>query len=547
MQRCPNLRNIPNSFHYYTENGRTVCLPFLKPRDILKCLLSKHPWILFGGLTPANGGLQLLETFWRCFRNEHASHAVFGLAASGAIDLRTTIPLMMHGDGARTLSKQPLEIFSLLPALGLNTHAPAMDCTCDDPQKYCCKSLDDPFAQRLNSKHHTYLTHFLMFAFASKRYKKLPGLLLSFTKAISDDLGQICESGIEIGGQTFFFAVIGLRGDMEYHFKFGLNRTYKNVGTTNQIPCCHLCLAGGPLHPFEDFSSQALWKRTLHSDAPWAADFEVAFNGIPFERWNSGGASQFFKSDPFHIFRQGIGRNFIGSAIILLGLEGCFDFDPGESRSVDSRLSRAYSHFTLWCDTEKKRATSVRSFSKLKLHYPTINSFPWISCKGEDTMIIIRWLRFVSQLALAADPSSQLLLLINRACLHAANFQKIHRHGIWLGPKCRRTISVAGRSSIWEYAKLANIALQRGLTLFAMVPKAHAMHHLWAALDSSAQNPYAMNPALYDCSTSEDFVGRVARQSRRVSAVNAEQNVLLAYQVKAKLVIQHYAKSKGLS
>ena len=81
----------------------------------------------------------------------------------------------------------------------------------------------------------------------------------------------------------------------------------------------------------------------------------------------------------------------------------------------------------------------------------------------------------------------------------------------------------------------------QGFTLYGMVPKAHAFAHIYHGLEIST-GPATCNPALYDCSMDEDFVGQVARQSRRVSYRHTVQNTLLAYKVKARLVIQRFKK-----
>ena len=80
-------------------------------------------------------------------------------------------------------------------------------------------------------------------------------------RVVSEDMASCCMDGISVAGQLWHFAVIGLRGDAEWHSKTGvLNRSYQNVGTRNEIPCCHLCDADGPGIPFEDFRSDAAWK-----------------------------------------------------------------------------------------------------------------------------------------------------------------------------------------------------------------------------------------------------------------------------------------------
>jgi len=96
------------------------------------------------------------------------------------------------------------------------------------------------------------------------------------------------------------------------------------------------------------------------------------------------------------------------------------------------------------------------------------------------------------------------------------------------------------------YAELAQICFRQGRTLFAMVPKAHAWDHVGhsLALSKAAGHVMTVNPALWDCSMAEDFVGAVARQSRRISHKNVCENTLLMYRIKARMVIKNFKKKK---
>ena len=169
------------SYHLVEKNGFNVNMPYHSPRFLLKYLMESEPWLLLGGLPPGRDAQQLLETFWNAYRCEHPSHEVY----SRQDDFRVIIPLTLHGDGARTLKKQPLEVVSVQPVLGLDTMEAPLTCSCDNPTTHSGADLSDPCCLRLNSKHNSYLTHFLLFAFPSKKYKKLPGLLAAMLEVVS--------------------------------------------------------------------------------------------------------------------------------------------------------------------------------------------------------------------------------------------------------------------------------------------------------------------------------------------------------------------------
>eukprot|EP00438_Fugacium_kawagutii_P027965 Skav210844 [mRNA] locus=scaffold543:347409:348998:+ [translate_table: standard] len=528
----------------FEENGVSVNLPFLKPTDTLKYLLQKEPWLFFGGLNPGPEAEELLSTFWRFYRSEHGTHQVYQMAADGKIRLEQTIPLILHGDGGRTQKKQPIEIVSFRPVLGIDTNEACLKCSCHQTATYTGKRKSDPMAPRLNNRNNSYLTHFLIFSYPSKMFKSTPGLFKSILEEASMDLKAACCDGVFVSGGVYHVAILGVSGDMEYHAKTGtLNRSYQNVGHRNFIPCCHECDAGDIRYPFEDVSSSPAWVNTLYQTPPWSQP--PPFKHIPFEDWGSGQASRFFKKDPFHIFRLGIARNFIGSTIVLFCSLGLFD-DAGDSKDMNQRLIRAWSSFSLWCDTHNVSPGAIRSFSKEKLHMPTKGSFPWCGGKGSDSILLLKWLRVISGLHAAADPSSSVFPLVVKACDGGLSFQAIHRHGIFLKPSCRSSIIRATKDFTQSYARLADYAYKRQMQLYAMVPKLHSMHHFAIHLASCSADQLACNPALYDCSASEDFIGHVSRQSRRISYVKLVENTLLAYLVKTRFVLKRFKKARRI-
>ena len=524
------------------EGRETVILPYLKPRDVLTTLLTEDPWLLLGGLDPSPQAEELLSAFWTGYRLEHATHKVFQMAQDNVLDLKHTIPLMIHGDGGRTSKKQPFEVMSLIAVLGLDTKK-SLICRCPNPFDFTKnRTFQDLFLQKLNNKNNSYLSHFLLFAFPSKKFKKTPGLLKAMLRVVSDDIASCCTHGIVVKNQRWNFGVIGLRGDAEWHAKTGvLNRSYQNVGHKNEIPCCHLCDAGSPRIPFEDFTRRASWKVTLGRHVPW--NDLPPYSSIPFEPWDTGASASFFRYDPLHVFRLGIARNFIASCLILLCNEGYYDF-PGDSHAVPERLSRCWMSFTLWCEAEKKTPASMRSFSKEKLHYATTTSFPFIGCKGSDTVLLLKYLRWFAGLQIQIAQSTEVLQLIKLGCHQGLGFQAIHGHRIWLPPHCRHEIYEFAKGFCHTYSRLAFIAMGRRLTLFGLVPKAHSLAHIYFDLERTWQNSVSLNPAIWDTSSSEDFVGRVSKQSRRVGYRNIVGNTILAYRVKLKFVINRFKKQR---
>ncbi len=177
------------------------------------------------------------------------------------------------------------------------------------------------------------------------------------------------------------------------------------------------------------------------------------------------------------------------------------------------------------------------------------NAFPWLGCKGSDSIVILKFLKFYAALNLREDGWSAqeqevLKWIVGGAEAGLSFSQGIHGHGIWLTRSCvvhlRRCVQRFGHI----YACLAHYSLQHRYCLYAMVPKLHAYLHFRADFDDFLHDgrERCLNPATFDNSMSEDFIGRIARQSRRVPFKKIERTILHSYQVKAKFAIDKFTK-----
>lgn len=131
---------------------------------------------------------------------------------------------------------------------------------------------------------------------------------------------MVCEEGLDgVDGNRWFPALIGFRLDMEWMTKVGtLDRSYQNVGTRNAIPCCHECDAGAEGVHFEDVNTTARWISTCWNTVPWSSS--PPWHSVAFD---TQAPAKFLRRDAFHIFRMGIGRNFLGSSVLLFVRMGC--------------------------------------------------------------------------------------------------------------------------------------------------------------------------------------------------------------------------------
>ena len=529
------------------ESGEVVELPYLKPTDTLKVLLSDYPWLLLGGCKP-DESQQLLLSFWDAYRLEHGGHAVFNYDRER---LAKTVPMTFHGDGGRTQKKEPLEIFSMQPVLGLDCRASASkQCSCSTSEEYS-GDLGSLWSQRVNSKHSSYLHHFLCFAYPSKEYKSVAGLLDSMIAAVTTDFASACEKGITTeSGDLYFVACLGIKADMEWQKKIGsLSRSYMNVGTANELATCHECDAGLPQVPFEDVNTTATWLQTRYRSLPWNS--RPPWHKVPFD---DSKPALFLRRDSFHVFRLGVGRNFAAGCILLMCYMGCFDDaeSPGESLSVTSRLERAYGFLKLYCHFNKLQIR-IRGFTLQNMHYGGQKTYPWLGCKGSDSIVVLKWIMFFAALqcqvnVLSREDQQVFTWMVDGAKAGIFWGQGLHSHGLWLKKNCNRDLARAVQRFASCYCRLADVCFKKGYNLFGMVPKLHAMVHFRADLDDCMERAQeaTLSPACFDNSMSEDFIGRIAKQSRRISFKKIERELLFFYRTKTKLQIDKFKKQNRL-
>ena len=94
-------------------------------------------------------GERLLE-FWRKYEVSHGDHEVFKLASEGALPLRQSIPIYMHGDEGTTYKRDGALVLSFYSPLG---------------QGVACKrsgQLDTTRSLEMNFLGHCFKTRFIM-------------------------------------------------------------------------------------------------------------------------------------------------------------------------------------------------------------------------------------------------------------------------------------------------------------------------------------------------------------------------------------------------
>jgi len=86
-------------------------------------------------------------------------------------------------------------------------------------------------------------------------------ILPAVLKEIAKCFQSLFYDGVTCNGAQYWFALIGCKGDAEFHVEAGeLTRSYQTVGTKNSIPMCPYCEAADD---FGDVSDSPSWLPTV--------------------------------------------------------------------------------------------------------------------------------------------------------------------------------------------------------------------------------------------------------------------------------------------
>ena len=148
---------------------------------------------------------------------------------------------------------------------------------------------------------------------------------------------------------------------------------------------CPHCEANTSTMPYEDVGPRAAWIQTVGSSKPWK--FPPVFARLP-----GGDEASFIKLDTFHLGPLGAGY-YLGPSVLCLLISEYKHFVPLNGKSdVESRLAEAYSFFASYCKRVSASPRDLKEFSKSNLHWPDRATYPMLSCKAQDTNLLIGWL-----------------------------------------------------------------------------------------------------------------------------------------------------------
>ena len=377
-------------------------------------------------------------------------------------------------------------------------------------------------------------------------------------KEMAADLRTLFYDGIEVGPSRYYFALVGVKGDAEFHVEAGeFLRSYMTVGTANNLKMCPECEADDN---FGDCSDNPVWLSTvpymctleaflfglcqssgmtigflidksLTHDCSNGSDATKVGNSVP---WDDGAPPPLssvpfsgdhypaflYKRDMFHIIKHGVGRESCASILLMLAYLGYFDSE-NDSKNLPDRLSRGFQWYKLWCQAEQKTST-LKNFTRANLHFAKASSFPYLGGKGADVTLVLMFLEFFLQLCRREpkDGDRVVLSAMLQLVQGTLNFIGImHSHDLWLPKACTGFMMKQGLQALRAYSFCAKMAMQSHRRLFCMRPKFHSWAHTVFELKKSYDMSISetLSPAVFNCEANEDFIGRISRISRHVS------------------------------
>ncbi|CAE7318528.1 unnamed protein product [Symbiodinium sp. CCMP2592] len=514
----------------WTAAGSINRYPFLSPKTTLEVLSRQGYFHRVTGV-PVHLVHETLGLFWKKFRAVHPQHSVFD--NSDNLDFERLIPYYLHGDGGRGYKKDPIEILSMFPALGSGSRGAPCDLSSKRPAQTDIKL-------GINLQGNSGATRFLFGVVSSLVAKTDPQIFDDLVAKWSDSLRSLFHDGFQAAGSTWRVMILGFTGDSPFVKKIGkTTRSFHNVrkffsSRKPQKGCCWLCHAGheepeqGIAIPFEHLGLfEPEWLKTcrLQNPLPWVGNGGAILHHMLFDKADT--PASFFRPDLFHIFHAGVGQDFTASALVYSMRE------LYAQRGVARNLECLNADLRTWMQSSRKRLHCGFLTEDL-LGYSSTREFPegkW--SKNSDTSTIVKFVIHLLQrpdyaYKVAGDPILQEILecalamgRVFRSCFQAEFFMA--------SADCIVVIE-SGHRFLTGYASLVSMCLSQELCLFKLRPKTHYLNHvILRVYEEYRQSGTATNPCAESTFMSEDFVGRTARISRRVSPRSVALKTLQRY------------------
>ncbi|CAE7339006.1 unnamed protein product, partial [Symbiodinium sp. CCMP2592] len=296
---------------------------------------------------------------------------------------------------------------------------------------------------------------------------------------------------------------------------------------------CPHCDANITTVPFEDMSADAAWISTIGRSQPWTKP--PVFAALP-----GGDTSSFIRLDTFHLGALGVGQYLAPSVLgVLIAQFKHFTPAASKQRDIESRLAVAHEFFLAFCNAKKRCPRDLKDFTKSNMHWPDQATYPMLSCKAADTILMLEWLEDY-MVNVPLDLSDRLLKLCSDALTSYNAFFRLCHHSesrVWWTAGEAATGLMALTTFLRSYHAAAVECYQRRWSYFNFVPKMHYLAHV--AFDvyvPLSKGKPVYNPSLWATQMAEDYVGSMCKMSSNTNPSNVARRGIDKYLVRARRV-----------
>ncbi|CAK9057975.1 unnamed protein product [Durusdinium trenchii] len=277
-----------------------VTVPMIRCTTWFDYILNNKSEVLCAGCdTPESAVVQShLSSFWGAYKLEDPNHDVYRVHGG---HLHRCVPFYLYSDEGRGYRKSPVQVFAMESVFGI-PNAKDYERVTSTGDLYYLDSQVQP------SRGHSFNSRFLCCVMPHQMYKGKvgKGLWCDMVSEIASDCCKLFHDGVAVhlksgnGVQQFYGICLGHKGDFPALIKAGhLQRSFQNLGVNKGM--CPYCDAGQANVPWEDVSPEAAWVSTMWRTEPWSNDNVSPFRMVPCDQSR---AANFYKSDPFHIFKR---------------------------------------------------------------------------------------------------------------------------------------------------------------------------------------------------------------------------------------------------
>ena len=476
-----------------TDKGKPFKLPMLHLTDWANYLLESNSWHLLAGLCRPDRLREekIWQAWWDNYRAIDPTHVAFEMEARGELQLSRTAAMVLHGDEGRGRRRQAFLVVSYKSMLGRGSH-PAQ-------RAAKRKAVKKPYIKHeTNMLGHTLTTHFLAGVLPRNKYGEDDCIFDALLTGAAEQAKEMCTTGVmDREGRKFNMFVLRTIGDWPWLAKSGkLCQTFANAVKKEQQAAnemCHLCCAGPDMCPFEEIATKRpRWASTVGLQEP------------------------FYSTPAMAIVPHTPGR--LGSALALLS-----EREP--ARGVDERFNALTEKYLAWCKASS-HPPITHKLTKDLIQWPATTDYPsggWY--KAELTTTLLEWFETLDG---SFDEDDEVMSLAMEACKALNGFVRLlFRSGAWLSAEDAGLAAQLALKYLRRYSQLAGWAQREDRTLWILQPKVHCLHHIALTLwEHSQAGKKSLNPVCCSTQTSEDFIGKPSRLSRRVAAQTVIQRVL---------------------